>query len=119
MTERPRPSDVDYEYYREQIELSAEAIVDEYNDDDGLDLHERVWESADSSHFVTHYGYECAAIQLSDQNPDKPDYCEPWDIYYDHESKSSYRDATQAMAYVCVYSDIYDKVQRLLEENDD
>lgn len=117
MTERPRPSDVDYEYYREQIELSAEAIVDEYEDHE--DLHERVWESADSSHFVTHYGYECAAIQLSDQDPDKPDYCEPWDIYYDHESKSSYRDATQAMAYVCVYSDIYDKVQRLMEENDE
>lgn len=117
MSQRPRPSDVDYKYYREQVELSAEAIVDEYDEDDDPDLHERVWESADGSQFVILNGYKTPAIQQSDQDPDQPDYCEPWHVYYDSSSES-WRDALQAMAYVCVYSDIYEAVQRRMENDD-
>ena len=119
MRERPKPHEVDYEYYREQIELMAEGIMDEIDIDDDPALHERVWESADSCRFVTHYGYQLAAIMQSDQNPDVPDYCESWNVYYDSpddDETASYTDATMAMAYVCVYSDVYDKVQSLWDE---
>lgn len=121
MSPRPRPSEVDYDYYRKQIELSAEAIVDEYDEDDDPDLHEMVWESADSDQFVILNGYQIVAIQLSDQDPDQPDYCSSWNVYYDspdEDETASYRDALMAMAYVCVYSDIYDAVQRLMENDD-
>ena len=110
--------DAEWKHYRRSVEISADAVeekLDEYADDYG-DLHEALHETLAGDQWCTNYGYSLATVLLSPQLPDNPDYCESWTTYADLDDPS-YGDVVNAMAYVCLYSDVMEELKR--REDDD
>lgn len=120
MTDYESPKEMEYSDYRDHVEMSAEVALDHYTEypEDYDDLHHAVWATIDGDRLVTHYVYSLMTVLHSPQNPDSPEYCEPWTTYADL-SDPTWGDIVNSMAYVCFYSDVRDKVDREMEGDDD
>ena len=119
MKDYDTPSEMTYRHYRENVELAAEAAYERLAEDpDYYDsLHDAIFEAIDGNQLVSNYGYMLKTVLLSDQSPDSPDYCEPWNVYCDL-SDPSWADAVGAMAYVCFYSDVYEQAKKMTDEEE-
>jgi len=120
MTNYDTPTDMTYRDYMEHVETAAKSVIINTEDypEDFDDIHDAVWQTVDGARLVNNYGYMMMTVLLSDQNPDRPDYCEPWTVYVDLSNDPTWSDAVSAMAYVCYYSDVMDKVKRLQEDDE-
>lgn len=115
-----KPSEAMYQDYRDNVILNADVVEDNRLDypDEYDDIHQSVWEVVDSDRWVTHYGWSLVTVLLSDQDPDHPDYCQSWDNYADlsNPRELSWSSVVQAMAEVCLYSDIREALDRRNEQ---
>lgn len=108
-----RPTEWTYRQYRETVERHAEAILDELEEypDEFDSIEAAIANSVDHSHTLIYPGWALAAVLLSDQDPDHPDYCEPWTAYADL-TDPTWPDVVGAMARACLYSDVFDHLKR-------
>lgn len=117
-----RPSEMTYRHYKENVILHAEVTLKQMEayPEDFDNLHDAVRQSIQGDPLVMNNGYQLMTILQSDTHPDTPDYCEPWAHYVDFSGNdTTASDCLTQMAYVCYYSDVFEKVKRLQEEDDD
>ena len=118
MSQQKKPSELNWDDYRSTVETSADAVEEKLDDyaEDYESLHEAIWETVDGDRWCTQYARSLMTVLLSPQNPDSPDYCEPWTTYVDLQGDPSYGEVVNAMAYVCLYSDVYEEVERRYDD---
>lgn len=121
MKDYDKPSEMTYRHYRQNVETAAEAAYEAMADypEDYDNLHDAVVSTVDGDYHINNYGYMLMTVLLSDQSPDSPDYCESWDVYCDLSNDPSWSDAVGAMAYVCFYSDVYEKLEQMRAEEEE
>ena len=127
MTDYEKPSEMTYRHYTQHVETAAEVAIEAMEEypEDYDNVHESVEYAVGGSQLIHNYGYMLMTVLLSDQDPDNPDYCSPWTVYAgchtdrDGELDISWSGAVTEMAYVCYYSDVMEKVKRMLEEDDE
>jgi hypothetical protein len=123
MDSKPKPSEETYQDYRAIVEAYAESAIEEKLEDDRVNtpnVSEAVSKSVEGSKRYLNRGRALSTILLSEQNPDHPDYYPSWDARIDQtDDDLTSLDYIMAMAYVCFYSDVMDKVKRMREDNDE
>ena len=114
MPRQKKPSEMDWDDYRNTVEMSTDAVEEKLDDypESYDDLHEVIWETVQDDRWCTQFALSLVTIMQSPQHPDSPDYCGPWTTYVDLQGDPSYGEVVNAMAYVCLYSDVYEEFQR-------
>lgn len=119
MTDYDKSYDMTFRGYREHVNTAAEIAIENYELNVVEELSKAVEYAINGSNLIENYGYMLMTVLHSDQHPDQPEYCDPWTTYADLSDNPTSSDVISEMAYVCFYSDVMEKVKRMLEEDDE
>lgn len=103
-----KPTEWTYGDYMEVVDLSAEVAADMLVNypEDYADPFEAVESAIQGDNRFATYGHALMTVLLSGQNPDHPDYTEPWDTFVTFDGEITWTDCIFQMARVCYYSDV-------------
>ena len=102
-------NDISYADYRDQVQETAEIIIDETDEHDD-DIHEVIVESTGRHQWIIYYGYNLDVLRHSDEGPQE------WSIHVE-DDETDHLEILNAMAYTAFRADVRAKVNDL--RNDD
>lgn len=114
MSGADKPTDWTFAQYRATVESHAETVIENLTSypDDYEEPHHAVRQVVENAHAVTYPGWSLMTVLLSEQDPDDPEYWASWRELLDLDAGPSWSEIIRQMAYVCLYSDVYDHAAR-------
>jgi hypothetical protein len=112
-----KPQEYTYRDYMAEVQGAAEVAVDALEGDDPTDMRQAVtYATNGGDHRYINYGHMLMTVLLSDTMPDNPKYCEAWHHFVEDEER--WASVVQEMAWVCYYSDVFERALRIQAERD-
>lgn len=106
-TETMSNDKISREEYRDTVKYDAEAILEECEEYDNVNLQEQINVTVENHQWLIYNGYQTDILDASDT--------EPFDWKHRIDDDSSYYDVLRAMAYSVLRQDIAEKVNELRE----
>jgi len=105
-------NDISYRDYRNEVEQTAEIILDQFEeyDDDYSDISEVIFENVDSHQWMIYDSYSLDVLRHSDEGPQE------WSAYVEEGETDHWR-VLNAMAFTAFRADVRAKVNDLRSDD--